>query len=332
MALRGTLTHRKTRRLADELGLSWACAMGLLEALWHVAGEQKVPDGGIGRMSNEDIASEMFCGIDGDKLIAALVKSRWLDENENCRLYVHDWHEHSDDATDLKLARAIKRYANGALPRMTRLSRAERDKLCALFATESHEMPLPDPGPEPEPEIETQNAQARTEPDPWERDSGFAKEVLNADAEWGMHLARKYMQVRDSECIHADRTFLAKQPDPGECVNLAIRSGWKVLKPVFGPPVKAAEKAKDKARTRPENGVDYAIRSVKSAKPRGVGEAETYVMTKYTIKNGKETDEVFDEIGWYRDRRLTPPPDVVRAQNDAFGKEAEETISAGAGR
>ena len=39
MALRGTLTHWKTRLLANELGVSPAHALGLLEALWHVTAE-----------------------------------------------------------------------------------------------------------------------------------------------------------------------------------------------------------------------------------------------------------------------------------------------------
>jgi hypothetical protein len=62
MALRGTLTHRKTRKLALALKID-ACSLGILEALFHVTAEC-APDGGIGKMTDADIAMEMFCDRD----------------------------------------------------------------------------------------------------------------------------------------------------------------------------------------------------------------------------------------------------------------------------
>lgn len=165
MALRGTLTHRKTRRLAQDLGISWCFALGIQEALWHVTAEQ-APTGAIGRLSNKDIAMEMFYDGDPDELVRALVSSELLEETVESRLAVHDWHVHSDDATDNKLARSHQRYANGMLPRMRRLSKKERDtaythfgELCGVVdtkehsvRTESHDTPPPEPEPVPEPE------------------------------------------------------------------------------------------------------------------------------------------------------------------------------------
>ena len=95
MALRGTLTHRKTRRLAKLLSIDECYALGLLESLWHVAGEQ-AKDGGIGRLSNQDIADEMFYSGNADDLIKALVESGWLDTNSEARLYIHDCDEYAD--------------------------------------------------------------------------------------------------------------------------------------------------------------------------------------------------------------------------------------------
>lgn len=174
MALRGTLTHRKTRRLARLLGISPAFALGLAEALWHVTAEQ-APNGAIGKMSDEDIAEEMFYDGDPAALVRALVTANFLDTDDEHRLIVHDWHLHSDDATDMKVARSGNPYyANGARARMRRLSREDRDKLCAQSATprepvrtkchtvrtvcaqsatKSHEKPLPEPEPEPEPAL-----------------------------------------------------------------------------------------------------------------------------------------------------------------------------------
>lgn len=113
MALRGILTHRKTRKLARALGICPAFAVGLLEAMWHVTAEQQV-DGGIGRMANQDIADEMFYDGDADALIEALIACGWLEPMKHCRLYVHDWHEHADDAVQWRILRARRRFASGA--------------------------------------------------------------------------------------------------------------------------------------------------------------------------------------------------------------------------
>lgn len=140
MAFLGVLTHRKTRRLASCLGISQCYAVGILEALWHVA-QSQAKDGGIGRLSNRDIADEMFYDGDSDALICALVDSGWLQEMPSCRLFIHDWDHHSTDTVDNFLARNIMLYANGSMPRMRRLSLKSRADLCAQYATESHEMP-----------------------------------------------------------------------------------------------------------------------------------------------------------------------------------------------
>lgn len=168
--LRGTLTHRKVRRLGTLLGIDPPEAMGLFEALCHVAAEQQ-RDGGIGRMRNVDIAEEMFSRRDPDALMRAFVEAELLDECDGCRLYIHDWHEHADDTTDTWLARRGIKYANGAIPRMKRISAQERATLCKKWrwanhgehrkATKnhgepqktkaSHKKPLPNPNPEPNP-------------------------------------------------------------------------------------------------------------------------------------------------------------------------------------
>lgn len=95
MALRGTLTHRKTRRLAAALHISNSYALGLLEALWHVTAEQAY-QGNIGRLSNADIAMELYWEGDPDTLIEALLSSGWLDTHPLERLLIHDWHQHAD--------------------------------------------------------------------------------------------------------------------------------------------------------------------------------------------------------------------------------------------
>lgn len=134
-------------------------AVGLLEKLWHLTARE-APAGNVGRLSDDDIADWLGWEQSSALLIDGLVEAGWLDryEDPGVRLYIHDWHEHSDDTIDNHLARAVVRYANGALPRMTRLNKQEREHLIAQFAqpsssvrTEAHEKPLPEPEPEPKP-------------------------------------------------------------------------------------------------------------------------------------------------------------------------------------
>lgn len=115
MAKRGTLTHRRTRRLASALGISPPHALGLMEALWHVTAEN-APRGDIGRLANQDLADEIYWDGEADVLIAAFVRAGVLEESEDYRLAVHGWSEHADNATRHKLTRARTTFWDGQPP------------------------------------------------------------------------------------------------------------------------------------------------------------------------------------------------------------------------
>ena len=134
MAQRGTLNHLKTRRLAERLDIDLSHALGLIEALLQVAMEQNPPDGGVGRMTNRDLVFQMRSSIEPDKVIKAMLYAGQLERDENCRLYIHHFHEHCFDYIDNWLARHTLRYANGSMPRMDRLQEKERDKLLARYS------------------------------------------------------------------------------------------------------------------------------------------------------------------------------------------------------
>lgn len=135
---RGTQRHRKTKRLAKALGIpSWA-ANGLLETLWLFAAEQ-APTGSLGAWTDEEICEELgWSGLLGTlelpPLIATLLEVGFLDAHPTHRLLVHDWPEHADDAVHATLARAGKLFADGTEPRLTRLSKDERDKCAEKLA------------------------------------------------------------------------------------------------------------------------------------------------------------------------------------------------------
>lgn len=86
----------KLRRLARILEVPQYAAVGLLETLWFVVGSN-TPRGDIGKLSDEEIASELGWERDADVLVTALVEAGWLDRDEGCRLVVHDWAQHAPE-------------------------------------------------------------------------------------------------------------------------------------------------------------------------------------------------------------------------------------------
>ena len=174
MAIRGTLTHRKTRRLAKLMNIAQPFALGLMEALWHVTAEQ-APTGAIGRLSNKDIADEMFWDEDPDLLIESFISAGLIDKHPQFRLVIHDWQSHADQATKRKLARHGKTFADG-------------DDECLVMTSQSEattSLPVPEssnqnqePVPEPVPTAKLKNAStAKREIPTLEQVRQHAKEI-----------------------------------------------------------------------------------------------------------------------------------------------------------
>lgn len=137
---RGTPDHPKTLALQAALRCSRPAAVGLLELLWHWTARY-APAGDVGRWSNGALAQAVGWDGDADALVAALVAAGWLDERPECRLYVHDWSHHADDAVKLALYRATKTFADGSVPVAHRLSAKERERLEGLWAQRAHNVP-----------------------------------------------------------------------------------------------------------------------------------------------------------------------------------------------
>lgn len=128
---RGTPDHPKMKRLARLLNVNLAQAIGIMESLWHWTAKY-AQAGDIGKYEDADIAEACFWDGDSDALLSALVSALWLDTSEtceNCRLFVHDWHEHADDSVHLFLARHGMTFANGVTPSTSRLSKSERESI-----------------------------------------------------------------------------------------------------------------------------------------------------------------------------------------------------------
>lgn len=104
----------------------------MVEALTHWA-YQYAPAGDIGKFEDQDI--EEGLGWEGETggAVAALVEARFVEPHETHRLVIHDWRDHADDATHMKLARSGELIWCGTLPKLSRLSKSERDAIIAIF-------------------------------------------------------------------------------------------------------------------------------------------------------------------------------------------------------
>ena len=79
----GTLTHLKTRRLAEKLDIDLSRALGLFESLLQVAMEQNPPDGGVGKLTNKDLVYQMRTSLDPNKVINAMLSAGQLERNKS---------------------------------------------------------------------------------------------------------------------------------------------------------------------------------------------------------------------------------------------------------
>jgi hypothetical protein len=114
---RGSTEHPKMKELAAALRLPLYAAVGIIETLYHWASKYALR-GDVGKWTNEAIATGIGWSGDADELIAALVKTRWLDEvSPEFRLVIHDITDHADDVWRRCLENADLSFWNGEPPR-----------------------------------------------------------------------------------------------------------------------------------------------------------------------------------------------------------------------
>jgi len=100
----GTPAHPKMHDLSERIKMPLFAAVGIMESLWHYAGDFS-PRGDIGRASETAIARALDWRKKPADLLVALVESKWLDEDPEHKLIVHDWPDHAQDWVKKKLAR-----------------------------------------------------------------------------------------------------------------------------------------------------------------------------------------------------------------------------------
>ncbi len=88
----------KTRKLSRLLGVNVPTVIGHLQCLWWWATDY-AQDGELSKYDDEDIADAMMWDKEPKELIEALVKVRFLDEDETGRR-IHDWWEYAGKLID----------------------------------------------------------------------------------------------------------------------------------------------------------------------------------------------------------------------------------------
>ena len=133
----GAPSHSKMAHLARLLKIYPVMAVGLMEKLWHWTAAE-IPDGGIGKRDDEAIAFACLWPWPrrSKEFVDALHTAGFLDEMPGCRLYVHNWHKHCEDSVHRRLAYNGIPFANGMLPKLTRLTTDQKQRALSLFKTQ----------------------------------------------------------------------------------------------------------------------------------------------------------------------------------------------------
>lgn len=192
MALRAVIDHPKFARLKAALRVPKYTALGMLECLWHFTGKF-TPDGRIGKYSVEEI--EAWLEWEGEEgfLVAALIKSGWLDVDETHGLIVHDWHKHADEASKLALKRAGLEFVKPTSSPQCRDSVATALRLPGSGSGSGAELPKPSK------QLQTKQAcgaapkiSAQSPPVGWDE---FRAGYPKRDGDYGVAEARKRFGV-----------------------------------------------------------------------------------------------------------------------------------------
>ena len=105
---------------------------------WHFTAEF-CPQGDIGRFSDARIEAGVHWTGKRGRLVQALTDARWLDQDSECRLLVHDWHEHADGVVKKRLERAGLSFLTPA-PKLTEQRQPTADNGW-LARAQSHPVP-----------------------------------------------------------------------------------------------------------------------------------------------------------------------------------------------
>ena len=246
---REAATHPKLYDLADRLEIPHAHALGLLQGLiWFTADHATAGD--IGKWPDGAISRGSGWGGDSAHFIEALVASGWLDRNDDHRLVMHDWPDHTESWVRAKLARLGQAFlacyqvpaeaTAEAIPEATAEATAEPPGETAEATAE--------PAPEAIPERNTNRTEPnRTKPNQTKPKKGAAAgppdlglhpslaandDFRAAWAEWWKYRGGRKL-TRNATTMQAQLAALAAVGPAAavDAIQTAIRSGWQGVFP-----------------------------------------------------------------------------------------------------
>ena len=229
---RGTRHHSKTERLMRILKIPRGLATGILESLWHITASE-APTGNIGKLTDDDIAQMIDCGIESRKLIAALTEAGWLDRSSTHRLVVHDWHVHADDTTKKRVQREGLKWASESIEKLPDISRQTppaSPEPAEEIPLPCQSLALPEPCPAlPEPEVSPaptrRKAAVAADPDWWGRPSDDKVQRVQFN-----RLTREWRGITPQDYEHWAQAY------PAVDVPLELRrmAEWIIANPTKG--------------------------------------------------------------------------------------------------
>jgi hypothetical protein len=174
---RGTVTHRKVRRLASALGIPRLHAAGIWAATLEYVSEH-APTGDV--TDHLDAIASACDWQDEFTLVSALVSVANIDVLDDGRHLIHGWSEHAEDSVHTRLACKGEWFADGTKPSIRRLNSEQRARAVARLETHTPQslcnvvqqvrrspqkahVPSPSPSPSPIPPPSSLNA-ARSAP------------------------------------------------------------------------------------------------------------------------------------------------------------------------
>jgi len=208
------------KRLARNLRINRAWAVGILECLWHWAGRY-APQGDIGRFADADLAEAVSWPKEPAELIEALVESEWVDKDAAFRLVIHDWEDHAEESVKKFLRRNKLPFIKAGSFVQTIAGHGETfaEKVCLPE-------PVPIPKPKPEPAPVSVSACLCLKP-PWN-----SQECASDFDEWFAYLVTigKPAFDRDLAMVSLSQLFSCPE-DFRQAALSAMSNGWGSVSP-----------------------------------------------------------------------------------------------------
>ena len=138
--------HYKTKRLARELKVTVAAAIGHLHCLWWWAIDF-APDGDLSKFDDYEIADAIgYEGKDPAKAKAALIFAGFLDNKNDGTITIHDWYDYSGQLGDKRIESRKKERDRKAEYRARKKAEADagRDKEASPAPVPQQEAYCPD--------------------------------------------------------------------------------------------------------------------------------------------------------------------------------------------